>query len=133
MYLPGNPASARMSDEGFEATHIENISFSNITIDRHYGSPISIHIAEDNLCDTIRNIYFSNIHSFSAQMPVIKGRPDCHVKNVYFSDCHFAQIRYEDIPTKFAARMVKLNRPLNQPQFKCVDNLVMNNTYFTVL
>lgn len=133
MYLPGNPADARMSDEGFEATHIENISFSNITIDRHYGTPISIHIAEDNLCDAIQNIYFSNIHSYSAQMPIVKGRPDCFVKNVYFSDCHFAQIRYEDIPTKFAARMAKFGRALNQPKFQCVENLVMNNTHFTVL
>ncbi|MBE6597284.1 MAG: hypothetical protein E7641_06395 [Ruminococcaceae bacterium] len=133
MFLPGNPADARMSDEGFEATHIENISFSNITIDRHYGSPIAISISKDNLCDTIRNIYFSNIHSFSAKMPFVKGRPDRHVKNVYFSDCHFAQIRYEDIPTKFAARMAKLNRPLTPPEFRCVDNLVMNNTHFAVL
>ena len=132
MYLPGNPASARMSDEGFEATHIENITFSNITIDRHYGSPVSISIAEDNLCDAIRNIYFSNIHSFSAQMPTIKGREDCHVQNVYFDNCHFNRMRYEDMHTKFADRYAKLGRKYNDPSFQHVDNLVLNNTVFNV-
>ena len=51
MYLPSNPAKARMSDQGFEATLIENISFSNITIDRNYGTPVGIIIAENNLFD----------------------------------------------------------------------------------
>ena len=131
--LPGNPADARMSDEGFEATHIENISFSNITIDRHYGAPVSINVSEDNLCDAVKNLYFNNIHAFSAQMPFIKGRKDCHVENVYFTDCHFTQIPYKDIPTKFAARMAALGRTQNHVKFECVDNLVLNNTHFTVL
>lgn len=99
-YLPGNPAHARMSDEGFEATLIENISFSNI-------------------------------HAFSARMPCVKGRPDCHVQNIYFSDCHFKQVRYEDIPTKFAQRMAKFGVSQNPVTFRYVDNLVMNNTTFT--
>jgi len=133
MVLPGNPANARMSDEGFEATHIENISFSNITIDRHYGVPVVIRIEKDNLCDCIRNIYFDNIHSFSAQMPNVIGREDRHVENVYFTNCHFAQIPYEQIPTKYGARLAALQRPLNAPKFKCVDNLVMNNTHFSIL
>lgn len=132
MYLPGNPDERRMSDEGHEATFIENISFSNITIDRHYGAPVSIHIAEDNLCKAIRNIYFDNIHSFSAQMPAVMGRPDCHVQNVYFTNCNFTQVPYEEIGTKFSDRYAKLGRKLNAPKFKCVDNLVLVNTTFDV-
>lgn len=130
-YLPGNPADARMSDEGFEATLIENISFSNITIDRTYYCPIRIYIMENNLCAGIRNLYFSNIHAFSGRMPCVQGRPDCHVQNIYFSDCHFTQVRYEDIPTKFAQRMAKLNWPQDPVTFRYVDNLVINNTTFT--
>lgn len=133
MFLPGNPANRRMSDEGFEATHIENISFSNITIDRHYGAPISIRIDNNNLCDAIRNIYFDNIHSFSAQMPTIYGRDNCHVENVYLTNCHFTQVPYKDIPTKYAARMDSLNCPIYPPKFQCVDNLVMINTHFSIL
>ena len=120
MYLPANPAEARMSDQGVESTQIENISFSNITMDRNYGPPV-------------RKIYFSHLHAFSAQMPVVAGREDCHVQNVHFTDCHFTQVRYEDILTRFAARMAKLNRSLTPPSFRYVDNLVLNNTFFNVL
>lgn len=133
MRLPGNPHSARMSDQGREATLIENITFSNITIDRNYMFPVRIEIAEHNLCTGIRNIYFSGIHAFSARMPMIKGRADCHVKNVYFSDCHFTQIPYEQMHTKFSDRMAKLNFPLTIPEFRHVDNLVMNSTTFHLL
>lgn len=133
MFLPGNPDSRRMSDQGNEATRIENISFSNITIDRNYGAPINIRIAENNLCETIRNIYFDNIHAFGAQMPNVVGRPDCHPKNIYFNNCHFTQVPYEDIPTKFAARMAEFGNKLGQPKFRSVDNLVLNNTVFTIL
>ena len=112
---------------------MENITFSNITIDHNYKMPVRIEIMENNLCTAIRNIYFSNVHSHSLQMPMIKGRPDCHVQNVYFTDCHFAQLRHEDIPTKFAARMAKAKLPLLPPDFRCVDNLVLNNTVFSVL
>ena len=133
MRLPGNPDHRRMSDQGFEATLIENISFSNITIDRNYRVPIRIEIAENNLCEGIRNVYFSNVHARGLQMPVIKGRPDCHVQNVHFSNCHFEQVNFEDIPTKFAARMANVNWPQTPAEFQCVDNLVMNNTVFSAL
>ena len=133
MYLPGNPDPRRMSDQGHEATHIENISFSNITIDRNYGAPVNILIAENNLCDAIQNIYFDNIHAFGAQMPTVKGRADCHPKNIYFTNCQFTQVPYEQIPTKFAARMAEFGRSLGQPKFQSVDNLVLHNTTFNVI
>ncbi|MBR2634855.1 MAG: hypothetical protein IKD31_04685 [Clostridia bacterium] len=132
MRLPGNPNEMRMSDQGREATLIENLSFSNITIDRNYMFPVRIEIAENNMCTGIRNIYFSNIHAFSARMPMIKGRADCHVENVYFTDCHFTQIPYETMNTKYSDRMAKLNFPLTPVEFSMVDNLVLNNTVFSV-
>ena len=66
-------------------------------------------------------------------MPSVVGREDCHVENVYFTNCHFAQVPYEQMHTKFAARLAALNRPLGAPKFKCVDNLVLTNTHFSVL
>ena len=122
-----------MSDQGFEATLIENISFSGITMDRGYGAPIRIEIDPDNLCTAIRHIYFSGIHARTAGMPVICGREDCHVQNVYFNDCHFAQLRHGDIPTEFAARLAKLRCPTQEPVFRRVDNLYLNSTFFTIL
>lgn len=133
MRLPGNPNEMRMSDQGREATLIENLSFSNITIDRNYMFPVRIEIAEHNMCEGIRNIYFSGIHAFSTRMPMIKGRQDCHVENVYFTDCHFNQIPYESIGTIYAKRMAKLNFPLTPAEFRYVDNLVFNSTVFNLI
>ena len=39
----------------------------------------------------IRNLYFSNIHSFAVHAPTIIGRKDCPVENIYFNNCHFIQ------------------------------------------
>lgn len=133
MRLPGNPNPDRMSDQGFEASLIENISFNNIIIDRSYRIPVRIDIEEHCLCTAVRNIYFSNLHARCAQMPRIHGRPDCHVQNVYFSDCHFTQLPYAEIPTKFAARFGAVNTPLLPVTFRYVDNLVLNNTTFSAL
>ena len=122
-----------MSDQGFESTLIENISFSNIMIDRDYYLPIRIEISEHNRCTAIRNIYFNGIHARAAWMPHITGRPDCTVQNIFLTDCHFTQIPYEAIDTKFAARMVKLGTQLKYPTFRNVVNLVMNSTVFSLL
>lgn len=133
MRLPGNPNPDRMSDQGFEASLIENISFNNIIIDRSYRIPVRIDIEEHCLCTAVRNIYFSNLHARCAQMPRICGRADCHVQNVYFSDCHFTQLPYEEIPTRFAARFAAVNTPLLPVTFRFVDNLVLNHTTFSTL
>ena len=133
MYLPANPAAERMSDQGFEPSLIENITFSNITMDRSYGPPVYIRIDPDNLCTAIRNIYISHLHAASACMPVVVGREDCHVQNVYFSDCHFSHLLFESIPTKFAARLAALGQPLAAPELRWVENLVMNSTFFNIL
>ena len=133
MRLPGNPKPDRMSDQGFEETVIENISFSNIVMDRNYRIPVRIQIEEHCLCKSVRNIYFSHIHANAAQMPQIQGREDCHVENVFFSDCHFRQLPYEEIPTKFAARFAQSQYPLLPVTFRYVDNLVLNSTTFSTL
>lgn len=133
MRLPPNPSDQRMSDQGFEDTFIENISFTNITIDRNYLAPVRIEIEPHSPCKAIRNIYFSHLHAFSAQMPIVKGRPDHHLSNIYFSDCHFHQVRFEEIDTVFAKRMAKIKRPTTPPDFQCVDNLVLDSTAFTLL
>ncbi len=131
--LPGNSASLRMSDQGVEDSFVENISFSNIIIDKCYNFPVRLEIEEYCRCKAMRNIYFNGIHASGAKMPRIKGRPDCHIENVFFTDCHFTHVRYEDIPTKFAARMAKYEKPMAWPDFSCVDNLVLNGTFFNLL
>ena len=132
-YLPGNPADARMSDQGHEHTLIENISFSNITMNRVYGQPIRLQIDEHNLCQAVRHLYFSGIHAFSVGMPVISGRDDCHIHHVYLNDCHFNAIGFDDIGTVFAKRLKALGESeCHTPLFSHVDDLALTNTFFTL-
>ncbi len=58
LVLPGNPTGVRLSDEGEEATHVENLNFSNITMDRVFYEPASVRVEENCRCDCIRNLYF---------------------------------------------------------------------------
>lgn len=131
--LPSNPAEERMSDQGFEDTLIENITFSNITVDRNYDQPILIHVREHNRCRAVRNLYFHQIYANSVSMPRICGRADCHVSNVRLVDCRFTQIRYADIPTVYAERMERAGRSVNGPEFSCVDGLELIHTTFDLL
>ena len=130
--LPGNDTGVRQSDEGEEATLIENLAFSNIVMDRLFHEPVFINISEHNRCDAIRDLYFSGVHARSAHMPCVNGRADCPVRNVSFTDCHFAQLRREDIPGHETAPHVDRDHTL-QPYFRHVENLSLRDTAFSVL
>ena len=132
LVLPGNLTGVRLSDEGEEATLVENLNFSNITMDRVFYEPVSVRIEENCRCDCIRNLYLTSIHASSAHMPVIIGRQDCPVQNVYFTNCHFNQIRREEIPDQEKAPHLERDYTL-QPYFRHVNNLMLQDTAFSVL
>jgi hypothetical protein len=111
---------------------VENISFTNITMDRIYYYPIEFNINENNRCDAVKNLYFDHIHAFGAHTVKLVGRESCHMQNIYFSNCHFTQVAYEEIDNKFGRRLAELGTPATPPTFRWVDNLVLNNTVFTV-
>ena len=131
--LPDTPLGGRGSDQGGEDTLIENLSFSNILIDRNYYEPVFIHICPRNRCQGIRNLYFSDIHSFSVHMPAVIGREGCPVKNVYFTNCHFTQIPRVSIPGQADGPYCQDRDFSLAPCFRAVENLTLQNTAFTVL
>ena len=131
--LPDTPEGGRGSDEGFEDTLIENLSFSNILIDRNYYEPVFIRICDRNRCAGIRNIYFTGIHSFSVHMPALIGRENCPIKNVCFTNCHFTQIDRASIAGQEDGPYCQGREFSLSPCFRRVDNLVMQDTAFTVL
>ena len=130
--LPGNDTSIRQSDEGQEATLIENLSFSNIVMDRLFHEPVFINISQHNRCEAVRDLYFSGIHARAVHMPCVNGRADSPVRNVHFTDCHFAQLRREDIPGHETAPFCERDHTL-LPYFRHVENLRLENTAFSVL
>ena len=130
--LPGNPTPHRHSDQGDEPTHIENLNFSNITIDRLYHEPVYIFIDDHCLCSAIRNLYFSDIHSFAVHAPTIIGRKDCPVENIYFNNCHFIQKERNEFDPNEPG--LKNDREHTYtPCFRHVKNLVMQNTVISTL
>lgn len=136
--LPGR-GKERLADEGREHTFIENISFNNIMMDRIYVCPIDIKV-EDNpetYCKGIQNIYFSNIHTRGLTVPYLKGRKDCRIKNIVFSDCSFemAKINPEDDKRSKEVRIGHPNENSlvrNSIYMENTESVQFNNVVFSI-
>ena len=122
------------SDVGREATLVENISFSNIVMDKQYGSPISITLSPEECVkvSAVRNLYFNNIHSRGPQWPVFHGREDCPIENIYFNNCTFEQTDGSEFEEGVFHGPVSQNTSEQAPMsFYNIRGLHMNNTTFT--
>lgn len=133
LQLPGRPEGKRIADEGREPTLIENLSFDNIVMDDMYAAPIRFSISELKwvLCDAIRNIHFSNVHSRGLSLPWIVGRKENPIKNITFSNCSFIKVPDEVLPNYKDHGAASWDRPLNNPIFKFTENITFNNTSFS--
>lgn len=137
MFLPHmdiNKNDYTTADRGREATNIENILFSNIIMDKVAGFPIKIRIDDSEVvkCKTIRNIYFSNIHTSGPKMPVIEGRKDCYIENIYFNDCSFVATdgtEFDNLSTHGAGSYDEMCFNMS---LKYINNLTLNNTHFDI-
>ena len=94
-----------------ESTHIENITFSNITMRNIYLSPVEIEIDADERtpCDAIQNLHFNRLHAQALSFPKIIGRADCRVKNIRFCDCEFRRVRPESIAYCFEETLKEIH------------------------
>ena len=78
-------------DAGKNITRIERLSFNNILIDRTWGRPVKISIAEstDTKCEYIRNIQFNNFNSRTNYFPLLIGRDENYLEDISFENCRF--------------------------------------------
>ena len=130
--LPSHKEGIRWPDEGREDTLIENLSFSNIVMDQIYASPIRILINVKCVrCKAVRRIFFDNIHARGLEYPHFKGRPDCLITDVVFSNCSFERMTDEEMPQYRHHGSADWDRPLNNKMFEFVDNITVNNTTFS--
>ena len=134
-YLKPNRAVPGSSDQGREATLIENMSFNNIIMDKQCDSPIKIVISEDEgtRCEAIRNIYFNNVHSRGPSLPKLVGRPSCHFKNIWFTDCSFECTDGSEFPNRKMHGASSQNGGINPFTVRYVDGLKLNNTEISTL
>lgn len=134
MLLPCR-GETRISDEGREATRIENLTFSDIIMSDTFGCPVDILISSNPSvhCSAIRNLYFHGIRSSSHQMPRISGRKDAVIENVSFDGCHFEVTPMADDDDPRAHGCVPFRDGLvHHPTVTYVRGLQLNGTDFSV-
>jgi polygalacturonase len=145
--LPSRPIDAPLSDEGREDTLIENLSFSNITMDSIYLRPVQIDVADSPVtrCAAIRDIRFDCINASGIGFPYIIGRENCHIKNIRFSNCDFRKLPPEKLsyffdPTAAAVKdrgdnahgapSSEVLKESENLKIKFADNVTFDNTSF---
>lgn len=118
-------------DYGREKTLIENLSFDNIVMDGICGRPICVTIDPNNDgCEAIRDIKFSNITSRGSDYPIFEGKKDCKIKNIYFNNCSFKKVDDDELPNYLQHGAATTSRKLGAELFVNVENIVMNNTVY---
>ena len=132
-----DPVTTKGSDKGREATLIENITFSDIVMDKQCGLPIKMLISErpEVMCEGIRNIYFNNIHSRGPSLPQLTGRKDCHFENIWFNNCSFEctdGTEFEDRKRRGAPKNMG-DGGINAMVVRYIDGLKLNNTEISTL
>lgn len=88
------PGIGNKLDYGREATFVENITFSEITMDGIYQRPIRVGIAPKDVgteAAAIRNIRFSGVRATATMFPILTGRIDCPIRNFSFNGCVFCR------------------------------------------
>jgi hypothetical protein len=90
-----------ISDVGRELTLIENLSFSNIVMDRIAWEPIHVRLDGDVPdIKAVRNLLFSGIRARGARFPTIVAKESCPVENVKLIGCSFTVTDSEDGKTQ---------------------------------
>jgi polygalacturonase len=92
------PMYSAPTDFASNATLVENIHFNNIIMDEIGFAPIKVLISDGNLVDGIRNIRFTNVTSNSGDYPLIIGREDALIEEVYFNGCKFTINGNRELP-----------------------------------
>ena len=121
------------SDVGREETVVENITFSNIIMDKQAGYPIHIHLdhAEWARVKRIHNLYFSNVHARGPELPCFEGRPDSLIEDVYLNDCTFEKTDGSEFEDRGGHGPINTDSTVTHPlKMEYVRGLHMNNVTF---
>ena len=89
----GGSRASGFTDQGVEATLVENLVFSNIVMDRMGGRPVHMEISdwEGTRCEAVRRIRFSNLMARGLEFPLLLGRPANPLEDIVFSCCSFVR------------------------------------------
>ncbi len=89
--LPKTLDNIYIADIGREHTHVENLIFSNIIMDKISCSPILAVVdpRDDVTIEKIKSIYFSNVRATSIILPKFIGKDNAPLERFVFTDCLF--------------------------------------------
>lgn len=133
LFLPEYCDRTQTPDQGREDTLIEHLSFNNIMMDAIYGPPIKIFIGQtpETRCNAIRNVFFSNVRSRGLEFPYLKGKSDCKLKNISFTDCSFEKVNDNELPDYQQHGAAAWDRSEGVQMITNAENVVFSNTSFS--
>ncbi|MBQ0080998.1 MAG: right-handed parallel beta-helix repeat-containing protein [Alistipes sp.] len=94
------PKKHPKNDFGCEASLVENMTFSNITMSGLTSAPIFISVSstDDVMFNSVRNIRFNEVHCAARKLPYINGLKDHPIEDVTFSNCSFTKVDEKELP-----------------------------------
>lgn len=99
-YTARNPQDAS-NDYGRESTLIENISFSNIRMNKVFFPVYGrVHENPEVTAAAIRHLRFTDMQVESLYNPYLQGRKDCPFEDVIFRNCRFVRLTPAEMPDR---------------------------------
>lgn len=91
LFFPKGGPRETYPDQGREATVVENMSFSDIKMERICARPIYVEITpfETTHVERIRNLRFTNVVSCGLMPPVVSAPRPGIVGDIFFDNCRF--------------------------------------------
>lgn len=115
-------------DWGREKTRIENISFSNIVMDRIHSYPITVRVFDPAGFDAVRNISFANMTCKAYGLPQFWGRANAPLEDFTFTNCRYVH-DLKSAPPWEKECPDSFSKPGENPFFHC-RNFTFSGTTF---
>ena len=90
-FFPAGGDREKLSDQGREASVVENMIFSDIEMSGICARPVYVEISphETTNVERIRNIRFKNVSSRGLMLPVVSAPRPGIVSDIFFENCRF--------------------------------------------
>lgn len=135
LLVPRHGKRPELTDVGRESLTVENLSFNNVVMNEVCFEPIMIllHDNEAAQIKSVKNLYFSNIHAKGPHFFILRGREDCYLENIRFSDCEFEITDGKEFPdAKHHGALSFDNSGYVPITVRYVKNFKMNNVELNV-
>ncbi len=120
----------RVADQGTDQTVVENITFSNLILQRIFFEPIHITILDPQSVKRISNIHFININSESRLPFRFNGYPEKPIENIRISNSLFQHIDQLDTCVSVPAMYWNQKAYADLPQIINVHPLHLSEVTF---